>query len=41
MIYDKLTHPDWFQGADAIAGVGVNAVVFVALTHLFPNKAAL
>ena len=41
VIYVKLNHPDWFQGADAIAGVGVNAVVFVTLTHLFPKKAAL
>jgi SSS family solute:Na+ symporter len=40
VIYVKLAHPDWFQGADAIAGVGVNAVVFVTLTHLFSNKAA-
>ena len=41
VIYVKLNHPDWFQGADAIAGVGINAVVFVTLTHLFPKKAAL
>ncbi len=38
VIYVQLAHPTAFVGADAIAGVTVNAIVFVTLTHLFPRR---